>query len=516
MTAPKIYDVIIAGAGPVGLFLACELGLARLSVLVLERDLELSSPAKRMPLGRRGLCNSSIETLYRRGLADQLLDPSAGSLAPKKPGFQVGGIFAGIMLNSDGLDWSRWMYRLPGTTTPLTGTRIDHLEAVLSQRAQDVGVTVLRGTPVTKITDRGSSVAVEAGDASSQTYVAKWLVGCDGGRSMVRKSVGIDFHGTGAKFTGYALQCDLDHPEKLKPGFHVTESGMYIKAPDSLYLVDFDDAAFDRRQDITQEHAQTILHRVTGIQGLNITALQLAASSTDRAKQASTYRKGRVLLAGDAAHIHGPVGGQGLNVGLGDAMNLGWKLAATVRHENEHGEVPTDLRLLDTYHDERHPIGTWLLEWTRAQVSIMQPNPFSQAMRKIVTDLTKTADGKHHFIDQIWGLSQRYQLQDEDSDAHPLVGCSAPDFEFVDGSRLGERLRSGHGLFVDFNAELKLKDDLDAGGLDRGFEYVGMCATEQLGLRCLLVRPDGIVAWASEAQTQSDAESVRDAVRRWS
>jgi 2-polyprenyl-6-methoxyphenol hydroxylase-like FAD-dependent oxidoreductase len=420
------------------------------------------------------------------------------------------------MLNANGLESNRWKYRLPGTTTPMTGTSIDHLEAILAKRAQDVGVTVLRGTPLTKITDGDSSVTIEAGDASSHTYVAKWLVGCDGGRSMVRKSVGIDFHGTEAKFTGYALQCDLDHPEKLKPGFHVTGAGMYIKAPDSLYLVDFDDAAFDRRKEITLEHAQTILHRVTGIQDLNITSLQLATSSTDRAKQATTYRKGRVLLAGDAAHIHGPVGGQGLNVGLGDAMNLGWKLAATVQHENEYGEVPNGLRLLDTYNDERHPIGTWLLEWTRAQVSIMQPDAFSQAMRKVVTDLVNTPDGNHHFIDQIWGLSQRYQLQDEASDAHPLVGCSAPDFEFADGSRLGERLHSGRGLFIDFNAQIELKDALDAGELDRGFEYVGMSATEQLGLRCLLVRPDGIVAWASDADTQPNAEAVRVAVRRWS
>ena len=157
-------------------------------------------------------------------------------------------------------------------------------------------------------------------------------MGCDGGRSLIRKAAGFDFVGTEAKLTGNAVKCEWDHPEKLKPGFHITKTGVYIiGGPNAFYMTDFDGGAIDRTQEITQEHIQSVLSRVSGITDVKITKIHLASAFTDWCKQLTSYRKGRVLLAGDAAHIHGPVGSQGLNVGLGDAMNLGWKLAATVR-----------------------------------------------------------------------------------------------------------------------------------------------------------------------------------------
>ena len=185
----------------------------------------------------------------------------------------------------------------------------------------------------------------------------------------------------------------MDHPNKLKPGFNHTKNGMYIRAPNMVYLTDFDGGAFGRTQEITQEHIQSILSRVSGVHDVKITKMHLALSFTDRCKQATSYRKGRVILAGDAAHIHGPLGGQGLSTGLGDAINLGWKLASTVRQESKSDGAPADLSLLDTYKSEREPVGIWALEWTRAQVAILQPDPWNAAIQRLVRDLINTTDG---------------------------------------------------------------------------------------------------------------------------
>ena len=184
-------------------------------------------------------------------------------------------------------------------------------------------------------------------------------------------------------------------------------------------------------QPITLEHVQAVLRRISGAD-VTVTALQLATTWTDRAYQATAYRKGRVLLAGDAAHIHSPLGGQGLNLGLGDAMNLGWKLAATIR-----GDAPAGL--LDSYSSERHPVGAQVLDWSRAQVALMRPSRSSRALEAIIRDLIDTRDGATYFAERVWGVSLRYDL----GGSHPLVGRSAPDFELADGTKLGELLRHG-------------------------------------------------------------------------
>ena len=406
----KLYDVIIAGAGPIGLFLACELALARTSVLVLERDLKPESEWKVAPLGLRGLQTPSVETLHRRGLLNKFFKPGERpAVLPKTPGVQFGGHFAGILLDANKLDLNRWKYRLPGpalTPGPIT---IDRLEAVLTERAESLGVTILRGNGVTKIAAQDDDgVTVEAGE--NQSFRGRWLVACDGGRSMIRKAAGFDFVGTEAKLTGFVVKCDLDHPEKLRKGFNNTKTGMYIQGmPGSLYLIDFE--PFDRTQEITQEHIQGVLNNVLGSTDVKITKLYLASSFTDRSKQATSYRKGRIILAGDAAHIHSPIGAQGLNVGLGDAMNLGWKLAATVQRESSSDGPPVDLTLLDTYESERHPIAAWVLEWTRAQVTTLQPDPFGKAVQALVRDLINTTDGTNLLIDRVWG--RKYNLVEQ-------------------------------------------------------------------------------------------------------
>ena len=530
-TMSKFYDVIIAGAGPVGLFLACELALAGTSVLVLERDVNPESEWKTDPLGRRGFNTVSAEAFYRRGLLGKLSDLSERPFSVvKAPGFQYAGPFAAIMLDANKLDLNRWKYRLPGPSLVPMPTTKASVETALIERAENLGVTILRGSGVTKIAAQDShSITVEAG-SENQSFRGRWLVGCDGGRSLIRKAASFSFVGTEARFTGYVFKCTLSEPNPLTPGFNFTKSGMYIfRPPGMLYLVDFDDASFDRTKEITMEHLQAVLERVTGRDDVRIESVKLASSFTDRSKQTTTYRMGRVLLAGDAAHIHSPLGAQGLNVGIGDAMNLGWKLAAVVRWEveaeaavaataTEGKELGLDLdsSFLDTYTSERHPIAAWVLDWTRAQVATMVPDAIGAATRALISDLIATVDGTNLFIDRVWGLSQRYENLNGGGakDAHPLVGCSAPDFEFVDGERLGKKMEGGRGWMVDFEPDgERLK------GLVERFEgkvdYLGIGAVDKRGLKALLVRPDGIVAWVSEEGEKIDGEEVERVLGRW-
>lgn len=206
-----------------------------------------------------------------------------------------------------------------------------------------------------------------------------------------------------------------------------------------------------------------------------------------------------MLLAGDAAHIHSPLGGQGLNLGLGDAMNLGWKLAATIR-----GDAPDGL--LDSYFCERHPVGAQILDWSRAQVALMRPSRSSRALGAIIRDLIDTRDGATYFAERVWGVSLRYDL----GGSHPLVGRSAPDFELADGTKLGDRLRQGKGLLLDFDGGASLQALASRGN---GITYVAVDARDRLGLSALLVRPDGFVAWAGEAVP--DNEGAAQAASRW-
>lgn len=512
----ELYDVIVAGAGPIGLFLACELALAHTSVLVLERDLKPESLWKVAPLGRRGVNTPSVEAFYRRGLLNKFFSAEERPSSLKKTtGFQFGGHFAGIMLNANKLDLDRWKYRLPGPALVPGATTIERIEMVLAERAESLGVTIRRGNGITKVTAQDDDrVTVEAGE--NQSFRSKWLVGCDGGRSVIRKAAGFEFVGTEAKFTGYAVQCDLDHSEKLMPGFNFTKTGMYIFGPpDTLHLVDFDGAAFDRTQEITQEHLQDVLNRVTGITDVKITTIHLASSFTDRSKQSTSYRKGRIFLAGDAAHIHSPLGAQGLNVGLGDAMNLGWKLAAMVRLEAGSDSASADLALLDTYESERHPIGAKVLEWTRTQVVALQPDLYGSAVQSLIRDLINTTDGTNLFLDRFWGLSQRYNLGVGEAYAHPLVGCSAPDFELRDSSRLGPKLEGGRGLLVDLEDNMVLRELIPGGKYEARVDYISVDAKDRRDLRAILVRPDGVVAWVAEDNMEPDIAAAKAALEQW-
>jgi 2-polyprenyl-6-methoxyphenol hydroxylase-like FAD-dependent oxidoreductase len=503
-----MYDVVIAGAGPVGLFLACELRLADLSVLVLEQAQDPRSPLKRLPFGLRGLSIPSIEAFDRRGLLDEIATPQrasdgvGGGSAPAVPHWmrqprRPGGHFAGIQFYDDNVDRSKWPHRLPDSASGSIAVEMEHLETVLAARATAVGVEIRRGVAVRDFSQSAEAVTIRAGD---EVYRGRWLVGCDGGRSTVRKVGAFEFVGTEPEFTGYSAEVVLADPDQLLPGRHGTPSGMYtFSPPGTLAMVDFDGGACHRVEPLTLHHVQAVLRRISGVD-VTLTALALAATWTDRACQATAYRKGRALLAGDAAHIHSPLGGQGLNLGLGDAMNLGWKLAATI-----HGRAPDGL--LDSYVSERHPVGARILDWSRAQVALMRPTPSTRALEAIMRDLIDTRDGATYFAERVWAASLRY----DPGGGHPLVGLSAPDFELSDGRRLAALLRHGRGLLLDFDARPGLR--ALAGRWSGRIDYVASDARERLGLSALLLRPDGVVAWA--AGTAADDEQVIEAASRW-
>lgn len=508
-----IHDVVIAGAGPVGLFLACELRLAGMSVLVLEQAEDPRSPLKRLPFGMRGLWAPTLEAFHRRGLLDDLVMPSraraespndTASTAERAPRKQRGpaGHFAGILFDHDKIDMSKWPYRLPGSPVTHIAADMEHIESVLAARAGAMGVDIRRGIGIDGFETSDHDVTVRArGKAGSESFRARWLVGCDGGRSTVRKLGGFEFVGTDPEFTGYSVQVEIADPSMLLPGRNYTPTGMYSQTqPGALAMVDFDAGAFHRTTPITLAHVQAVLRHVAGVD-VTLTALTLATTWTDRACQATTYRRGRVLLAGDAAHIHSPLGGQGLSLGFGDAMNLGWKLAATIR-----GDAPAGL--LDSYSSERHPVGAQVLDWSRAQVALMRPSRHARALEAIVRDLIDTRDGATYFAERVWGVSLRYDLG---GGSHPLVGRSAPDFALIDGTKLGEILRNGKGLLLDFDARAPLLSLADR--WRERITYVASGVEERMGLSAVLVRPDGFVAWAADADP--DLGEAAQAATRW-
>jgi 2-polyprenyl-6-methoxyphenol hydroxylase-like FAD-dependent oxidoreductase len=412
---------------------------------------------------------------------------------PRRPG----GHFAGIQFYEDRIDTAKWPYRLPGAAGAHTVVEMEHLESVLAARAAAMGAEIRRGVGVDGFDASDDGVAVRAG---GEVFHGRWLVGCDGGRSTVRKAGGFGFTGTDPEFTGYSADIEMADPDGLRPGRHYTPAGMYTYArPGTIAMVDFDGGAWHRTQPITLDHVQAVLRRISGVE-VTVTALKLVTTWTDRAHQATAYRKGRVLLAGDAAHIHSPLGGQGLNLGIGDAMNLGWKLAATIR-----GDAPAGL--IDSYFDERHPVGAQILDWSRAQVALMRPSRSTRALEAIIRDLIDTRDGATYFAERVWGVSLRYDL----GGGHPLVGRSAPDVELADGTRLGDLLRAGKGLFLDFDARAPLRA---LASRWRGrIGYVAGDARDRLGLSAMLVRPDGFVAWAAEGAP--DLEDAARAAARW-
>jgi 2-polyprenyl-6-methoxyphenol hydroxylase-like FAD-dependent oxidoreductase len=491
MTTETDYDVLVAGAGPVGLMLATELRLAGVRVLVVERRNEPD------PAGKAGAINTAAaEAFERRGLLTALQAREVTMKAGTAPG-PAGerrrpssvGHFGGIQVPADPVDRSDPSLRGRGPAWYVQVPQIE-VERVLGRRAAELGVEVRRGVEVTgfDLAGDGVTVQLDGHDGGVAEVRAAWLVGCDGGRSLVRKQAGFDFPGTDPTITFRQTEGTVQGAERLaQGGWQYTPAGVYVygPVPGRVRTVELDGPPADRDAPVTAAEMEASLRRVSGVD-VRVTEVTSGTRFTDNARQATTYRRGRVLLCGDAAHVHSPFSGQGLNLGIGDAVNLGWKLAATVQ-----GWAPPGL--LDSYTSERHPIGAWVLDWTRAQVAVMRGDAYSGALRGVVTDFLGTTDGATYYVQRISGLWQRYDL----GGGHPLVGATTPDLRLGDGTRLSDHAHEGQALLVDLT-----RDDRLAALAKRYPGRVKLISgrpdcPDNAGLGAMLVRPDGFVAWAS-------------------
>jgi 2-polyprenyl-6-methoxyphenol hydroxylase-like FAD-dependent oxidoreductase len=473
------HDVVIIGAGPVGLFLAIELATAGAKPLVLER---LAEPDRTLKAASVGAV--AAEALERRGLGPPLDEAHRATMTLMAPALEArfgsgpvkapGGHFSAIFLIDQTLqrDPERRMRAVPQ----------EMLETILAARASQLAIEVRRGVTLEGFEQDRDGVTVRT---SAGPLRARYLVGCDGGRSRVRKLAGFEFPGTDPTITGYQVVAELDAPEKIPKGWHRTPRGLIASAPGRIFTAEFDGPPPQRDTPITRAEVEAAIARLIG-SDVAILSMKTATRWTDNARQATSYRIGRVFLAGDAAHVHSPFGGQGLNLGLVDAANLGFKLAAALRGR-EH--------LLDSYTAERHPVAARVLENTRAQVALLRPDPLTSALRGIVSDLMKLPEGNRYFGEMLTGVGTRYDLGDDD----PLVGTLAKNLLLTlgDGSqkRLYALMENGGGLFTSPSERAPSP-------------HVRHVLTREGP--SMLIRPDGCIAW-----TDASSTSLDDSLARW-
>ncbi|MFF8771799.1 FAD-dependent oxidoreductase [Kitasatospora sp. NPDC015120] len=488
-----MMDVIVVGGGPTGLMLACELRLHGVDVVVLERREERGGESR-----GRGLHARSVEIMDQRGLLERFLAVSEK--------FQVGGLFGGVMAPwPDSLDTAHPY----GLATPQAVT-----ERLLEERALELGTSIRRGCEVTALSQDADGVSVGLADGTQLR--SRYLVGCDGGRSTVRKALGVGFPGEPSTVETLIgdLELAADPAEVAAVVERVRRTELrFGVAPDvdgrpgvARVIVPAAGVAEDRATPPTLEEFKERLRAVAGTD-FGARAAHWLSRFGDATRQAERYRVGRVLLAGDAAHIHPPTGGQGLNLGVQDAFNLGWKLAAEVA-----GRAPEGL--LDSYHAERHPVGARVLTNTRAQMTLLGSASGPTALRELFTRLMEVEEVNRYVTGMITALDIRYDLGDDGGDGgdgggdagggHELVGRRLRDVRLSGGRRLYALMHRGRGLLLDRTGG-RLAADAWADHVDHVTD-----PGADLDVPAVLLRPDGHVAWVGD-----DRRALEAALARW-
>src|SRR5207249_7981297 len=405
------HAVAIAGGGPTGLMLAGELALAGVDVAIVERRASQDLPGSRAG----GLHSRTIEVLDQRGIADRFL--SEGQVA------QVAA-FAGTPLDISDFP-TRHPYGL--------GLWQNHIERILAGWVDELEVPIYREREVTGFAQDDTGVNVELSDGTSLR--AEYLVGCDGGRSLVRRAAGIEFPGWDP--TTSFLIAEVELAQEPEWGIHRDALGIHSFGRLEYEIRDGEVVYMDGgpvRVTVTEQHVgltgeaslRDLSEALVVVYGTDygVHSPTWISRFTDMARQAAAYRERRVLLAGDAAHVHNPVGGQGLNTGVQDAVNLGWKLAQVVNRTSPES-------LLDTYHAERHPVAARVLRNTMAQVALRRPDDRTKALRDTMAELLSMDEPRRRFAAMMSGLDIHYDL----GDGHPLLGRRMPDLDLVTPGR---------------------------------------------------------------------------------
>ncbi|WP_436762976.1 rifampin monooxygenase [Streptosporangium sp. V21-05] len=471
--APLVFDVIIAGCGPAGAMLAAELRLHDVRVLVLEKETEPASFVRIV-----GLHIRSLELMAMRGLLDRVLPHGR-----RRP---AGGFFAAIPKPApEGLD-SAYAYLL-GIPQPV-------IVRLLEEHAVELGARVRRGCAVAGFEQDGEGVTVELADG--ERLRSRYLVGCDGARSTVRKLLGVGFPGEPSRTETLMGEMRAEAPQEeiaaKVAGVGESHRPFWLRPfGEGVYSVVVPAGGVaDRAEPPTLEDFKQRLRAIAGTD-FGVHSPRWLSRFGDATRLAERYRAGRVLLAGDAAHIHPPIGGQGLNLGVQDAFNLGWKLAAQIR-----GWAPETL--LDTYEAERHPVAEEVLDNTRAQTELLSAEPGPRAVRRLLTELMDFGEVNRRLIEKITAIGIRYDF----GEGPDLLGRRLPDIDVRQG-RLYGLLHRGRGLVLDRTGRLAV-----GGWSDRVDHLVDPGA--ELDVPGVLLRPDGHVAWIGD-----DQRGLDDHLFRW-